>query len=65
MEMLGNNFAQSSATMNGHLELHSQFAVTLCRALTPAQVALAWLLAQGPDTISIPGTNFQVDCLNG
>jgi aryl-alcohol dehydrogenase-like predicted oxidoreductase len=26
------------------------------RRCTPAQIALAWLLAQGPDIVPIPGT---------
>jgi aryl-alcohol dehydrogenase-like predicted oxidoreductase len=28
------------------------------KACTPAQVTLAWLLAQGPDVVAIPGTRF-------
>ncbi|MCS6878975.1 MAG: aldo/keto reductase [Geminicoccaceae bacterium] len=31
-------------------------AVAARRGATPAQVALAWLLAQGPDVVPIPGT---------
>jgi aryl-alcohol dehydrogenase-like predicted oxidoreductase len=25
---------------------------------TPAQIALAWVLAQGPDVVAIPGTRY-------
>ena len=31
-------------------------AVAADRGATPAQIALAWLLAQGPDIVPIPGT---------
>jgi aryl-alcohol dehydrogenase-like predicted oxidoreductase len=31
-------------------------AVARAKGVTPAQVALAWLLAQGPDIVPIPGT---------
>ena len=31
-------------------------AVASAKAATPAQIALAWLLAQGPDIVPIPGT---------
>jgi len=41
-----------------NLELHSQFLALACEAgVTPAQLALAWLLAQGDDVLPIPGTS--------
>jgi aryl-alcohol dehydrogenase-like predicted oxidoreductase len=44
------NFAKNRALV-GHVE-----ALARDKGCTPAQVALAWLLAQGPDVIPIPGT---------
>jgi aryl-alcohol dehydrogenase-like predicted oxidoreductase len=34
-------------------------AMAATKGCTPAQVALAWLLAQGPDIVPIPGTKHQ------
>ena len=31
-------------------------AVASAKGATPGQIALAWLLAQGPDIVPIPGT---------
>ena len=28
------------------------------KGCTPAQITLAWLLAQGPDVVAIPGTRY-------
>lgn len=40
-----------------NLELHSQFLALAAEAgVTPAQLALAWLLARGEDVLPIPGT---------
>jgi aryl-alcohol dehydrogenase-like predicted oxidoreductase len=33
-------------------------AVAVQKGCTPAQVTLAWLLAQGPDVVAIPGTRY-------
>ncbi|MGH7120870.1 MAG: aldo/keto reductase [Acetobacteraceae bacterium] len=33
-------------------------AIAQQKGCTPAQLALAWLLAQGPDVVAIPGTRF-------
>ena len=46
----GDNLARNVALLE---ELR---AVAARHAATPAQVALAWLLAQGPDIVPIPGT---------
>ena len=47
---MGDNFAKNRALVE-HLE-----AIAEEKACTPAQLALAWLLTQGPDVIPIPGT---------
>src|SRR5262249_33447748 len=47
---LGDNFAKNRALVE-RLE-----AIAEEKGCTPAQLALAWLLAQGPDVIPIPGT---------
>jgi aryl-alcohol dehydrogenase-like predicted oxidoreductase len=45
-----------------NVELVQQLeAVAARRAATPAQAALAWLLAQGPDIVPIPGTNHVIN----
>ena len=33
-------------------------AVAAEKSCTPSQVTLAWLLAQGPDVVAIPGTRY-------
>ena len=33
-------------------------AIAAGKRCTPAQVTLAWLLAQGPDVVAIPGTRY-------
>jgi aryl-alcohol dehydrogenase-like predicted oxidoreductase len=47
---MGDNFAKNRALVE-RLE-----AIAKEKGCTPAQLALAWLLAQGPDVIPIPGT---------
>ena len=47
---MGENFAKNRALV-GHIE-----ALAGEKGCTPAQLVLAWLLAQGPDVIPIPGT---------
>jgi aryl-alcohol dehydrogenase-like predicted oxidoreductase len=47
---MGDNFAKNRALVE-RLE-----AIAEERGCTPAQLALAWLMAQGPDVIPIPGT---------
>jgi aryl-alcohol dehydrogenase-like predicted oxidoreductase len=47
---IGDNFAKNRALVE-RLE-----AIAEKKGCTPAQLALAWLLAQGPDVIPIPGT---------
>ena len=47
---MGDNFAKNRALVE-RIE-----AIAEEKSCTPAQVALAWLLAQGPDVIPIPGT---------
>jgi aryl-alcohol dehydrogenase-like predicted oxidoreductase len=47
---MGDNFAKNRALVE-RLE-----AIAEEKGCTPAQLALAWLLAQGPDVIPIPGT---------
>ena len=47
---MGDNFAKNLALVE-RLE-----AIAEEKACTPAQLALAWLLTQGPDVIPIPGT---------
>ena len=47
---MGDNFAKNRALVQ-RLE-----AIAEEKACTPAQLALAWLMAQGPDVIPIPGT---------
>jgi aryl-alcohol dehydrogenase-like predicted oxidoreductase len=47
---MGDNFAKNRALV-GRLE-----AIAAEKGCTPAQLALAWLLAQGTDVIPIPGT---------
>ncbi|HUZ08981.1 MAG TPA: aldo/keto reductase [Acidimicrobiales bacterium] len=46
----GENFQRNQAVVERIRELAQQ------RGATPAQLALAWLLAQGPDIVPIPGT---------
>ncbi|HEV7995946.1 MAG TPA: aldo/keto reductase [Stellaceae bacterium] len=47
---MGDNFAKNRALVE-HIE-----AIAREKRCTPAQLVLAWLLAQGPDVIPIPGT---------
>jgi aryl-alcohol dehydrogenase-like predicted oxidoreductase len=47
----GENFAQNLALVDQVKALAKQ------KRCTPSQLALAWLLAQGPDVIPIPGTS--------
>src|SRR5271166_2406007 len=47
---IGDNFAKNRALVE-RIE-----AIAREKGCTPAQLALAWLLAQGPDVIPIPGT---------
>jgi aryl-alcohol dehydrogenase-like predicted oxidoreductase len=47
---VGENFAKNHALVQGVK------AVAAEKGCTPAQLCLAWLLAQGPDVIPIPGT---------
>jgi aryl-alcohol dehydrogenase-like predicted oxidoreductase len=48
-------FAADNLARN--LELVSEIEAVACaKGCTPGQVALAWLLAQGPDIVPIPGT---------
>ena len=47
---MGDNFAKNRALVE-HIE-----AIAREKECTPAQLVLAWLLAQGPDVIPIPGT---------
>jgi aryl-alcohol dehydrogenase-like predicted oxidoreductase len=47
---IGDNFAKNR-TLVEHVEVIADE-----KGCTPAQLALAWLLAQGPDVIPIPGT---------
>ena len=47
---MGDNFAKNRALVE-RLE-----AIAAEKGCTPAQLALAWLVAQGPDVIPIPGT---------
>jgi aryl-alcohol dehydrogenase-like predicted oxidoreductase len=47
---MGGNFARNRMLVE-HIE-----AIGREKGCTPAQLALAWLLAQGPDVIPIPGT---------
>jgi aryl-alcohol dehydrogenase-like predicted oxidoreductase len=47
---MGENFAKNRALVE-RIE-----AIAVEKGCTPAQLALAWLLAQGPDVIPIPGT---------
>src|SRR5271154_2560901 len=47
---MGDNFAKNRELV-GHVE-----AIAEEKGCTPAQLCLAWLLAQGPDVIPIPGT---------
>lgn len=46
----GENFARNRALI-GRIE-----AIAREKGCTPAQLALAWLLSQGPDVVAIPGT---------
>ena len=46
------NFAQNRALV-GRIE-----AMAAEKGCTPSQLALAWLLAQGPDVVAIPGTRY-------
>jgi aryl-alcohol dehydrogenase-like predicted oxidoreductase len=47
------NFAQNRALV-AQIE-----AIAEEKSCTPAQLTLAWLLAQGPDVVAIPGTRYQ------
>jgi aryl-alcohol dehydrogenase-like predicted oxidoreductase len=47
---MGDNFAKNRALVE-RIE-----AIAKEKDCTPAQLCLAWLLAQGPDVIPIPGT---------
>jgi aryl-alcohol dehydrogenase-like predicted oxidoreductase len=47
---MGDNFARNRALVE-HIEM-----IAKEKDCTPAQLVLAWLLAQGPDVIPIPGT---------
>ncbi len=47
------NFAANRALV-AHIE-----AMAADKGCTPAQLTLAWLLAQGPDVVAIPGTRYQ------
>ena len=47
---MGDNFAKNRALV-GRIE-----AIAEEKDCAPAQLALAWLLAQGPDVVPIPGT---------
>jgi aryl-alcohol dehydrogenase-like predicted oxidoreductase len=46
------NFAQNRALVAKIEEIAAE------KSCTPAQVTLAWLLAQGPDVVAIPGTRY-------
>jgi aryl-alcohol dehydrogenase-like predicted oxidoreductase len=46
----GNNFDKNMRVVNA-IKSIADF-----RSATPAQIALAWVLAQGPDVVPIPGT---------
>jgi aryl-alcohol dehydrogenase-like predicted oxidoreductase len=48
-------FVGDNAAHNRRL-LEAFAALAAARGCTPAQLALAWLLAQGPDVVPIPGT---------
>ena len=48
----GDNFTHNR-TLVGHIE-----ALAAQKGCTPAQVALAWVLAQGDDVVTIPGTRY-------
>jgi aryl-alcohol dehydrogenase-like predicted oxidoreductase len=48
----GENFTQNR-TLVGHVE-----ALAAEKGCTPAQITLAWLLAQGEDVVAIPGTRY-------
>jgi aryl-alcohol dehydrogenase-like predicted oxidoreductase len=48
----GENLAQNRVLV-GHIE-----ALAAAKGCTPAQVALAWVLAQGEDVVTIPGTRY-------
>lgn len=48
-------FAPDNATSNAAL-VEVVRALATARGATPAQIALAWLLDQGPDIVPIPGT---------
>ena len=48
----GENFERNRALV-GHIE-----ALATAKGCTPAQVTLAWLLAQGDDVVAIPGTRY-------
>jgi aryl-alcohol dehydrogenase-like predicted oxidoreductase len=49
----GDNFLQNR-TLVGHVE-----ALAAEKGCTPAQITLAWLLAQGDDVAAIPGTRYE------
>jgi aryl-alcohol dehydrogenase-like predicted oxidoreductase len=48
----GENFERNRVLV-GHIE-----ALAAAKGCTPAQVTLAWLLAQGDDVVAIPGTRY-------
>jgi len=48
----GENFERNRELV-GHIE-----ALAAAKGCTPAQVTLAWLLAQGEDIVAIPGTRY-------
>jgi aryl-alcohol dehydrogenase-like predicted oxidoreductase len=60
-----NDYRRNSPRFQGDNLDHNLVIVERLRALavekgtTPAQLALAWLLAQGPDVVPIPGTRSQ------
>ncbi|HZU89743.1 MAG TPA: aldo/keto reductase, partial [Stellaceae bacterium] len=47
---VGDNFAKNRELV------HRVETIAAEKGCTPAQLALAWLLAQGPDVVAIPGT---------
>jgi aryl-alcohol dehydrogenase-like predicted oxidoreductase len=49
----GDNFTQNRA-LAAHVE-----ALAAAKGCTPAQITLAWLLAQGEDVVAIPGTRYE------
>ena len=61
------DFRRDNPRFQGDNFLHNLELVRLVvrlaadRAVTPAQLALAWLLAQGPDVVPIPGTKHRAN----